>query len=61
LTLLQSEVGTSVAVPPVGPVYTFDLADPKSVIAGLLDITNVDSISGAVPEVVPPAEPGVVY
>ena len=61
LELLENAVGASVVVPPVGPVYTLDPADPKSVVAGLLDLTTVDSITGNAPEVVPPPEPGVVY
>jgi hypothetical protein len=59
--MLTERVGETVVVPPVGPVYELALDDPKSVIAALLDLTTVDSITGDAPVVVPPVEAGVVY
>lgn len=61
VSMLQAEVGSTVSVPPVGPSYTVDLSEPKSVIAALLDLTTVESIEGDAPVVVPPVEAGVVY
>jgi hypothetical protein len=61
VSMLTEQVGDTVVVPPTGPVYELTLTDPKSVIAALLDLTTVDSITGDAPVVVPPVEEGVVY
>jgi hypothetical protein len=61
VALLLAGEGHPWQATPTGPSGTLDLADPESVLGALTDWTQVTSVDGEAPEVIPPAQPGTCY
>jgi hypothetical protein len=58
VSLLRLNVGQEVGLSPVGPFYTLNLADPKTVLAALYALTDVRKVEGDnVPDVYGPRSP----
>jgi hypothetical protein len=59
--LLDESAGTGVMASPTGPAYVLDRGDPTTVLAALMDLTDVTATTGDVPRVLPVPVLGAVY
>ncbi len=60
--VLRRYEGSPVDVTPTGPTIVGSVTDPRGILAVLTAHTEVTSVTGDdVPQLVPPADPGVVY
>lgn len=61
IDVLRRNVGRRVLVTPTGPEVIGSTATPEGVLAMLTAYTEVTSVTGDAPQLIPPAEDGVVY
>jgi len=60
-TLLDLVNGESVALSPTGPFVIADTATPEGILGVLHVRTQVTSVTGDPPQIMPPSDPSVVY
>ena len=60
-TLLDLVNGESVALSPTGPFVVADTGTPEGILAALHVHTQVTSVTGDPPQIMPASDPSVVY
>lgn len=62
IDVLRQNIGRQILLTPTGPSVLGSIMDPAGVLAVLLTQTEVTDVTGDdVPELIPAAQPGIVY